>query len=111
VEIKGQLRLDATDWFLLQNLQLAQHVSGTIVPIIRSSRYIQTVAACGNWRFGLDVDGLVWSCGLCVRFAGCLAAGAARVNLPQNRGYSGVILNMILIYLRFLHNLGNYLTK
>jgi len=30
--------------FLLQNLLFAQHVSGTIMPIIRSSRFIQTVA-------------------------------------------------------------------
>jgi hypothetical protein len=35
VEIKCQL--DATDEFLLQTLVLAQHVSGTIMPIIRSS--------------------------------------------------------------------------
>jgi len=65
VEIKGQL--DATDWFLLQNLLFAQHVSGTIMPIIRSSRFIQIVAAYGTWRFGLQVVGLVWSCGLCVK--------------------------------------------
>jgi len=57
VEIKGQL--DATDWFLLQNLLFAQHVSDTIMPIIRSSRFIQMVAAYGTWRFGLQVDGLV----------------------------------------------------
>jgi len=53
VEIKGQL--DATEWFLLQNLLSAQHVSGTIIPIIRSSRVIQMVAACGTWRFDLQV--------------------------------------------------------
>jgi membrane carboxypeptidase/penicillin-binding protein PbpC len=35
VEIKCQL--DATDEFLLQILLLAQHVSGTFMPIIRSS--------------------------------------------------------------------------
>jgi hypothetical protein len=35
VEIKCQL--DATDEFLLQILLFAQHVSGTIMPIIRSS--------------------------------------------------------------------------
>ena len=58
-KIKDQL--DATDWFLLQNLS-AQYVSDTIVPIIRSSRVIQMVAACGTWRFGLPVVGLVWSC-------------------------------------------------
>jgi len=59
VEIKGQL--DATEWFLLRNLLSAQHVPGTIMPIIRSSRVIQMAAACGTWRFGLQVVGLVWS--------------------------------------------------
>jgi len=57
--------------FLLKNLLLAQHVSGIIMPIIRSSRVMQMVAACGTWRFGLQIICLVWSCGLCVRFAGC----------------------------------------
>jgi hypothetical protein len=38
VEIKCQL--DATDEFLLHILLLAQHVSGTIMPIIRSSRVL-----------------------------------------------------------------------
>jgi hypothetical protein len=38
VEIKCQL--DATDEFLFQILVLAQHVSGTIMPIIRSSRVL-----------------------------------------------------------------------
>jgi len=32
--------------FLLQNLLFAEHVSGTIMPIIRSSRVIQMIAAC-----------------------------------------------------------------
>ena len=45
--------------------------SGTIMPIIRSSIFIQMVTAYGTWRFGLQVVGLVWSCGLCVQFAGC----------------------------------------
>jgi hypothetical protein len=49
VEIKG--RLDATEWFLLEELLSAQHVSGTIMPIIRSSTVIQMVAACGTWRW------------------------------------------------------------
>jgi len=49
--------------FLLQNLLFAQHVLGTNVPIIRSSRFIQMVAAYGTWHFGLQVVGLVWSCG------------------------------------------------
>ena len=38
MEIKCQL--DATDDFLLQILLLAQHVSGTTMPIIRSSRVL-----------------------------------------------------------------------
>jgi len=38
VEIKCQL--DATDGSLFQNLLFAQHVSGTIMPIIRSSRVL-----------------------------------------------------------------------
>ena len=38
MEIKCQL--DATDDFLLLILLLAQHVSGTIMPIIRSSRVL-----------------------------------------------------------------------
>jgi len=48
VEIKVQL--GATDWFSLQNLLFDQHVLGTIMPIIRSSRFIQMVAAYGTWR-------------------------------------------------------------
>ena len=44
--------------------------SGTIMPIIRSSRvlykwFLPVVIRC----FGFQVVGLVWSCGLCVRFA------------------------------------------
>ena len=60
-----------TDGSLLQNLMFAQHVLGTIMPIIRSSSIIQVVAACGTWCFGLQVVGLVWSSRSCVRFEGC----------------------------------------
>jgi len=42
VEIKCQL--DATDGFFIAILLLAQHVSGTIMPIIRSSNIIQVAA-------------------------------------------------------------------
>ena len=31
---------------------------------------IEMAAACGIWFFGLQVVGLMWSCGLCVQFAG-----------------------------------------
>ena len=60
MENKGQL--DATDWILLQTLLSTQHVSGTIMPIVRSSRIIQMFAACGTRLFGLPVVGLVWGC-------------------------------------------------
>jgi len=36
----------------VQNLLFAQHVSGTIMPTTRSSRFIQMVAAYVTWRFG-----------------------------------------------------------
>jgi hypothetical protein len=60
VEIKCQL--DATDVFLLQILLLAQHVSGTIVPIIRSSRLLYKwllPVVFGAWfsscRYGVEL--------------------------------------------------------
>ena len=40
--------------FLLQDLLFAQHVWGTTLPIIRSSRFIQMVVAYGTCRFGLQ---------------------------------------------------------
>ena len=75
VEIKRPTRCNVLV-SLLQNFLFVQHVSGTIMPIIRSSRVLQMVAACGTWRFGLQVVGLVWSCRLCVGFTGCW-------NIPQ----------------------------
>jgi hypothetical protein len=47
MEIKCQL--DATDWFFIVILLFAQHVSGTSMPIIRSSTVIQMATACGTW--------------------------------------------------------------
>ena len=68
--------------FLLQTLLLAEHVSGTTVPINRSSKvlysgyvsglqdaaassgaqeYYTVVAACGISCCGFQVAGLVWS--------------------------------------------------
>ena len=70
--------------FLLQKLLFGQHVSGIIMPIIRSSRFIQMVAAYGTWRFGLQVAGLVWSCELCVRFVGS-CYGTWRFGLQLHR--------------------------
>ena len=38
---------------------------------------IHVVAACDIWFFGFQVVGMVWSWGLCVRFAGCCFKAAA----------------------------------
>jgi len=54
VEIKGQL--DATEWFFLQNLLLAQHVSGTIMPIIWSSGAQDLY----SWLLPMVLDALVY---------------------------------------------------
>jgi hypothetical protein len=52
VEIKGQL--DATDCSLLQNVLFAQHVSGTIMATIRSSRVLH------RWLLPVVLDALVY---------------------------------------------------
>jgi len=75
--------------FLLQVLLLAQHVSGTTIPIIRSSR---VVAACGISCCGFQVAGLVWSWGLCVRFAGCLLGNQQASCKPDTYSNHCVIL-------------------
>ena len=46
---------------------------------------IQVVAACGTWLFGLQVVGLVWRCGLCVRFTGCRSGVEMWVMCPVYR--------------------------
>ena len=69
MEIKCQL--DATDKFLLQVLLLAQHVSGTIMPIIRSSRVLYKwllPVVFGVWfssfRYGVELRVVCLVCGL-----------------------------------------------
>ena len=69
VEIKCQL--NATDEFLLQILLLAQHVSGTIMPIIRSSRLLYKwllPVVFGAWfsscRYGVELRVVCPVCGL-----------------------------------------------
>jgi len=47
--------------FLLQFLLLAQHVSGTTMPITGAQEYYTVVAACGISCCGFQVAGLVWS--------------------------------------------------
>ena len=69
MEIKCQL--DATDEFLLHILLLAQHVSGTIMPIIRSSRVLYKwllPVVFGAWfsscRYGVELRVVRPVCGL-----------------------------------------------
>ena len=42
-----------------------------LCPSSGAQDYYTVVAACGISCCGFQVVGLVWSCGLCVRFAGC----------------------------------------
>ena len=42
-----------------------------LCPSSGAQEYYTLVAACGIWPCGFWVVGLVWSWGLCVRFAGC----------------------------------------
>ena len=69
MEIKCQL--DATDEFLLQILLLAQHVSGTIMPIIRGKRILYKwllPVVFGAWfsscRYGVQLRVVCPVCGL-----------------------------------------------
>jgi hypothetical protein len=72
VEIKCQL--DATDEFLLQILLLAQHVSGTFMPIIRKSRVLY------RWLLPVVFGALVFKlsvwCGVEGYVSGLRAAGS-----------------------------------
>jgi hypothetical protein len=68
MEIKCQL--DATDVFLLQILLLAQHVSSTIMSIIRSSRVLYNwlpPLVFGAWfsscRYGVELSVVCPVCG------------------------------------------------
>jgi hypothetical protein len=74
VEIKCQL--DETDEFLLQILLLAQHVSGNIMPITRSSRGLY------RWLLPVVFGALVFKlsvwCGAVGYVSGLRAAAAAR---------------------------------
>ena len=42
-----------------------------LCPSSWAQEYYTVVAACGIWCGGFQVVGLVWSWGVCVRFAGC----------------------------------------
>ena len=80
MEIKCQL--DATDEFLLQILLLSQHVSGTIMPIIRSSRVLY------RWLLPVVLGALVFKlsvlCGAEGYVSGLRAAAATGSNHLYN---------------------------
>jgi len=64
--------------FLLQNLLLAQHVSGTIMPIIRSSRVLY------RWLLPVVFGTLVFKLSVWCRAVGCVSGlrdGAASRNM------------------------------
>ena len=75
MEIKCQL--DATDEFLLQILLLAQHVSGTIMPIIRSSRVLY------KWLLPVVFGAWFSSCRCGVELRVCGLQDANRTHNPQ----------------------------
>ena len=81
VEIKCQI--DATEDFLLQILLLAQHVSGTIMSIIRSSRVLY------RWSlpvvFGALVFKLPVCCGAEGYVSGLRAAAATLSSTPYRQ--------------------------
>ena len=60
-------QLDAKDKFLLQILWLAQHVSGTIMPIIRSSRVLY------KWLLPVVFGALVFKLSVWCGAEGCVS--------------------------------------
>jgi hypothetical protein len=84
VEIKCQL--DATDVFLFQILLLAQHVSGTVIPIIRSSRVLY------KWLLPVVFGALVFKlsvwCGAegCVSGLRAVALRCLKTKVPNTTG-------------------------
>ena len=82
MEIKCQL--DATDEFLLQILSLAQHVSGNIMPIIRSSRVLY------KWLLPVVFGAWFSSCryGVELRVV-CPVCELLRISLRKNKKVTG----------------------
>ena len=79
MEIKCQL--DATDEFLLQILLLAQHVSGTTMPIIRSSSVLY------KWLLPIVFGAVVFKFSVWCGAEGCvsgLRAAALLANGARN---------------------------
>jgi hypothetical protein len=90
VEIKCQL--DATDEFLLQILVLAQHVSGTIMPIIRSLRVLY------KWLLLVVFSAWFSSCQYGVGAEGCVSGlrAAALISTMHGQNHIKIINKMLL---------------
>ena len=56
--------------FYCRSYYLLNMFRASLCPSSGVQEYYTVVAACGISCCGFQVDGLVWSCGLCVRFAG-----------------------------------------
>ena len=81
MEIKCQL--DATDDFLLQILLLAEHVSGTTMPIIRSSRVLY------RWLLPVVFGALVFKLSVWCGAEGCVSGlrDAAAIKIICNKNH------------------------
>jgi hypothetical protein len=61
------------------------------------------VAACGIWCFGFQVVGMVWSWGLCVRFAGCSPqTDNLKTKAPNTTGGNNLYNTFELLMLRIM---------
>ena len=90
-------QLDATEVFILQVLLLAQHVSGTTMPIIRSARVLYS--GCCLWYFVLWFSSC-WSgvqlrvtcpvCRMLTRWCACVVEAQHHVYNTEKRNKSGV---------------------
>ena len=69
VEIKCQL--DVTEVFIADLIACSTCFGAPLCPSSAAQEYYTVFAACGISCCGFQVAGLVWSWGLCVRFAGC----------------------------------------
>jgi len=69
VEIKCQV--DATEVYIADLIACSTCFGAPLCPSSGAQVYYTVVAACGISCCGFQVAGLLWSWGLCVRFAGC----------------------------------------
>jgi len=66
--------------FYFRSYCLLNMFRATLCPSSGAQEYYTVDAACGIWCRGFQVVGLVWSWGLCVRFAGCCSILFPHIN-------------------------------